>query len=204
MEMLHSMHLFICRLSVLTEAGKVWFLKTDKKEVFILRYCKKCGMKIVGGIQPCPACGSAAGTVPERPAGKGQAGCGAKLQELFQTTDATGQFDSADIAENRMAAALAYVGLLVLVPLYAAKGSAFARYHARQGIVLIIVSAAYSIANGMLAAAVLAVSWRLYFILRITRLMGLAFPVLAVTGIVNAVNGKAKELLVIGKIRLFR
>lgn len=169
-----------------------------------MRYCKKCGMKIVGGIQPCPACGSAAGTVPERPAGKGQAGCSAKLWELFKTVDETGKFDGADIAENRMAAALAYVGLLVLVPLYTAKKSEFARYHARQGIVLIIVSAAYSIANGMLAAAVLAVSWRLYFILRITRLMGLAFPVLAVTGIVNAVNGKAKELPVIGKIRLFR
>lgn len=56
----------------------------------------------------------------------------------------------------------------------------------------------------MLAAAVLAVSWRLYFILRITRHMGLAFLVLAVTGIVNAVNGKAKELPLIGKIRLFR
>lgn len=199
------MHLFICRLSVLTEPGKVIrFLETGKREVFILGYCKKCGMKIVGGVQPCPACGSAASTVPERPAGKGQAGCSAKLRGLFKTADETGKFDSADIAGNRMAAALAYVGLLVLVPLYAAKGSAFARYHARQGIVLIIVSAAYSIANGMLAAAVLAVSWRLYFILRITRLIGLAFPVLAVTGIVNAVNGKAKELPVIGKIRLLR
>ena len=168
-----------------------------------MRYCKKCGMKIVGGVQPCPACGSAAGTVPEWTAEEKQAGCWAKLQELFQTTDETGWFDSADIAENRMVAALAYVGLLVLIPLFATKESEFARYHARQGIVLVLASVAYSIANGILATAVLTVSWRLYFILRITRLMGLAFPVLAVIGIVNAISGKAKELPVIGKIRVF-
>lgn len=127
MEMLHSMHLFICRLSVLSELGKGYpVFENRQKGGFILRYCKKCGMKILGGVQPCPACGSAAGTVPERPAGKGQAGYSAKLWELFKTADETWKFDGADIAENRMVSALAYVGLLVLIPLYAVKKSEFA------------------------------------------------------------------------------
>lgn len=171
---------------------------------FYMAYCKKCGMKMVGSAKVCPACGSADGTVPERPAGGWRADHAEKLQGLFKTEDDTGQFDHTDIEENKTAAGLSYLGLLVLVPLYAAKGSAFARYHAGQGLVLFLASAAYSIASGFLSAVILTISWRLYFILRLVRIMGLVFPVLAVIGIINAVSGKAKELPVIGRIRILK
>lgn len=53
-------------------------------------------------------------------------------------------------------------------------------------------------------AAVLLISWRLYFIVRIVGYMAWVFPVLALIGIMNVVNGQEKELPVIGKIRVVR
>lgn len=98
-------------------------------------------------------------------------------------------------------AILAYFGPLVLIPLLAAKGSRYARYHTNQGLVLCIVCIAYSIVYGILSSIILAISWRLYSLVSIIGLIGL---VLAVIGIINAANGRAKELPVIGKIKLLK
>lgn len=113
-------------------------------------------------------------------------------------------FDSADIANNRAVAALSYLGLLVLVPMFAARESRFARFHASQGLTLLIASVVYGIVSSMLVFAVLAVSWQLSFVVGLIRLTRLTIPVLAITGVVNAINGQAKELPVIGKIKLLR
>ncbi|MCA9364745.1 MAG: hypothetical protein KC736_02530 [Candidatus Moranbacteria bacterium] len=48
-------------------------------------------------------------------------------------------FDSKDVEENKVIAALSYLGLLVLVPLLAKRDSPFVQFHARQGLVLLIV-----------------------------------------------------------------
>lgn len=122
----------------------------------------------------------------------------------WKTEDMTEKFDGADIAGNKAAAAFSYLGVLVLVPLLAAKGSKFARFHANQGLALLAAGVAYNIAAGIFTVAILSVSWRLYPVLRAVRILGLLFPVLAVMGICNAVGGKAKELPIIGKIRLLR
>ena len=42
---------------------------------------------------------------------------------------------------NKVMAILSYFGILVLIPIFAAKDDAFARYHANQGLVLLIASA---------------------------------------------------------------
>ena len=54
------------------------------------------------------------------------------------------------------------------------------------------------------AMGILAISWRLYFISSIIGLCSLVFLVLAVLGIVNAANGRAKELPVIGKFKFLK
>lgn len=112
--------------------------------------------------------------------------------------------DSEDIAENKGMAALSYLGILVIFPLFMAKESKYARYHAGQGLALLFASAAYSIAYSVLAGLLLSVSWEFYLVLGLVRLAGLAFPVLAVLGIVNALTGKEAELPLIGKIRLLK
>ncbi len=118
--------------------------------------------------------------------------------------DRTAQFDSADIAENKAAAAFSYFGVLVAVPLLMAKGSKYARWHAGQGLALLALSIAYSIAYRVLAWGLLSVSWEFYILLRVAGLAWLAFPLLSVFGAANAINGKAVELPLAGKIRLLK
>ena len=48
------------------------------------------------------------------------------------------------------------------------------------------------------------ISWRLSFLSTIIGLLWIAVPVLMVIGIVNALNGKAKELPLIGKIKILK
>ena len=98
----------------------------------------------------------------------------------------------------------AYFGPLVLIPIFAAKQSKFARFHANQGLVLLLASIVYSIAYGILSSIILAISWRLYFITSILSLVSIVFFVLCIIGIINAANGRAKELPVIGKFRLLK
>lgn len=47
-------------------------------------------------------------------------------------------FDKKDIDENKLIAALSYLGLLCLIPLLAKKDSKFAQEHGKQGLVLLI------------------------------------------------------------------
>lgn len=123
-----------------------------------------------------------------------------KLNELNNTADTTAEFDQNDIEQNKVMAILAYLSWLVLIPLFAAKESKFARYHVNQGIVLAIVEIVIWIVFGILS--------RIPFIglifALINALLSLGCFVLAILGIVNAANGKAKELPIIGKIKILK
>ncbi len=48
-------------------------------------------------------------------------------------------FDNKDVEENKLIAALGYVGILCLIPLLAKKESKFSQEHGKQGLVLLIV-----------------------------------------------------------------
>lgn len=122
----------------------------------------------------------------------------------WKIDDTTARYDKKDVAENRTAAVCSYIGVLVLVPILAAKGSKFAKYHANQGLALLLAWVAYNFAAGITASVLLSVSWGLYPIVRAIRLLGLVYVALAVLGIKNVIDGKAKELPVVGKLRLLR
>jgi len=127
-----------------------------------------------------------------------------KFSELNNTKDSTSEFSQQDINSNKVMAILAYLGILVLVPIFAAKDSKFARFHANQGLVLFLAEIAFYIVLTILSAIILAISWKLYFIITILSLVWIVFLVLAIIGIINAANGKAKELPVIGKFTLLK
>lgn len=127
-----------------------------------------------------------------------------KFEQLNNTPDTTAEFSSEDIQQNKVMAILAYFGILVLVPIFGAKDSKFARYHANQGLVLFLAAIAYSIATSILTSILIAISWRLAFLSTIFSLVSIAFLVLMVLGIINAANGKAKELPIIGKFKLLK
>ena len=159
--------------------------------------CGKCGKQLEDNVKFCPVCGAPAD------ASDGTE-MSSKIKALNNVPDTTSDFDQQDIAQNKAMAILAYIGPLVLIPIFAAKGSKFARYHSNQGLLLLIAAVAWSIVYGILSGIILAISWRLYFITSILSLLSLIFLVLAILGIVNAANGKAKELPVIGKFKLLK
>ena len=174
-----------------------------------MAFCGKCGTKVEDGVKFCPSCGASTEIPKEETTQQTQqtgqqTDFNAKIAGLNNTADNTAQFDAQDIQNNKAMAILAYIGILVLIPLFAAKESKFARYHTNQGLVLCIACIAYSIVYSILSSIILAISWRLYSLVSIIGLVGLVFLVLAVIGIINAANGRAKELPVIGKIKLLK
>ena len=174
-----------------------------------MAFCGKCGTQI-NDARFCPACGA------EVASGQATHGSGAAqsntqqndFSETFKnmnnTADTTGQFEQSDIMQNKAMAILAYLGILVLIPIFAAPDSKFSRFHANQGLVLLIAEVAFSIVQSILHAIIFAISWRLSFILTIVSLLWFGFFVLIILGIMNAANGKAKELPVIGKFTLLK
>lgn len=119
------------------------------------------------------------------------------LNDLNNTPDTTSQYDPQDIEKNKVMALLSYIGFLFIVPLFAAKDSKFARFHANQGIVLFIAAIVLNIVS-VLLGYIPVVGWILAWVMRVI------WWALAVLGIVNALNGKAKQLPLIGGITILK
>ncbi len=103
-------------------------------------------------------------------------------------------FDPQDIEKNKVMAALAYI--LFFLPLIVCPDSRYGRFHANQGLLLLIAGIAGSIICGMLIFLVIG--------LVLLPIYNIAIFVLAILGIVNALNGKAKDLPIIGKFRIIQ
>ena len=110
--------------------------------------------------------------------------------------------DPKDAEDNKVMAILAYLGFpLVLVPIFAAKESPFARFHSNQGILLCLAAIAYYLAVFLIVFLLALISPTFAGIIAIVLYLGMfIFPVLVIIGIINAVKGVAKELPVIGKL----
>ena len=123
-----------------------------------------------------------------------------EVKNLGNTSDYTPQFDPNDIASNKVMGVLAYLGILVLIPLFAAKNSPFARFHTNQGLILCIAAIILNIINGIFSGVRV-----LGTIIGICcGILGLVIFVLAIIGIVNVVQGKAKDVPLVGKIRILK
>jgi len=107
-----------------------------------------------------------------------------------------------DAEDNKIMGILAYLGFLFLVPYLAAKESPFARFHANQGCILFILIIAFYIVMVMFGLILPWRLWRLFSLLYYAG--GIGIMVLAVMGIINAVNGEMKELPVIGKYTILK
>ena len=150
--------------------------------------CKQCGTQVEDGVMNCTNCGAPI----EAPVQQNQPiDLSEKFNEFNNTADTTAEYDAQDIEKNKVMAVLAYI--LFFIPLLAAKDSKFARFHANQGLVLFL---------GGIIASVVAVIPVIGWI--IAPIAGLVITVLAVIGIINALNGKAKELPVIGKFKILK
>jgi len=106
--------------------------------------------------------------------------------------------DPADIAQNKLLAALAYVGPLVVVPLLAAPNSKFARFHCNQALVLFLLFFVVYCALWIFSM----IPFFICLLLPFHFAAWLAVVFLAVVGVINAASGAAKPLPWIGHYRI--
>ena len=119
------------------------------------------------------------------------------VSSFLDTPDTTSDFDVNDINANKLMGIFAYLGCLILVPIFAARKSKFACYHVGQGALVALMGLTLSticLLGGIIAPVI-------GIVLGILQLPIIALMVL---GIINVANGKAKELPLIGKFGLFK
>ena len=171
-------------------------------------FCTQCGAKIDEKAVICPSCGAqqvnantsnanynfnAGFTPPPSP------------NNSFMGDDLTQMFDPNDVQQNKVLSVFAYLGILFLIPLLAVPNSRFARFHVNQGLVLFL----FDIASGIIVGIVSAIFiWTpivgSIIIWLISSIFTIGALILTILGIMNAATGKAKELPLIGKIKLIK
>ncbi len=128
------------------------------------------------------------------------------MSNILNTPDTTASYSQQDIDQNKIMGILSYFGILVLIPIFAAKESPFARFHANQGLVLLVAGILVGMATslvgmlfGLIHIDVLTALWNI-----VSWLIRVAMFALMILGIVNAASGKAKELPLIGNFRILK
>ena len=115
-------------------------------------------------------------------------------------TNDTGEYTKEDIEKNKTMAILSYI--LPFIPYFAEKESKWVRYHAIQGMNLLIIAIVISIASQILY---MILGWSLWWVVNaITSICSLGIFVLAILGIMNVSKGEAKELPIIGNIKIIK
>lgn len=96
------------------------------------------------------------------------------------------KFDTKDVSDNKVIAALSYIGILVLIPLLAKKDSRFAQEHAKQGLVMLIA--------GVIGSFV-------FWIPLIGWALALAFLIADIVALIRCLGGEFWEIPVLGSLR---
>lgn len=112
------------------------------------------------------------------------------MADLMQ--DQSGAFEQSDIESNKTMAGLAY--LIFFLPLLVCPQSKYAKFHANQGLLLLIVGFAGSIILGIIPI----IGWI------ILPIFTLAVFVLGIMGLINGFGGKAKRLPLFGQFDILK
>lgn len=97
-----------------------------------------------------------------------------------------------DIEKNKTMAGLSY--LLFFLPLITCPESGYAKFHANQALILLIVGIAGNVILGIIPV----IGWMLMPI------FGIGVLILGIMGLVNGFGGKAKRLPLIGKFDILK
>lgn len=179
-----------------------------------MAFCTRCGAAVEDNINMCPACGAPIEVAEEAAAPKNEAqaatgmakikdildteNVGDAFKKIIDTPDTSDEYEAEDKAKNKVMAILSYIGILVLIPILAAKDSKFAKFHANQGLILFIANVAYSVVTGILGFVLGLIPVVGTFFPTVFGILSLVFVAGMVFGIYNAATGKAKELPFIG------
>lgn len=161
-----------------------------------MKKCSNCKENLPEKAKYCPACGEKIGSK------KGT------IKEVN------------DIEENKGITIFSYLGPLALIPYFFAKDSKFARYHALQGLNLLLVWIFYIILFyivGVIGALGIFARYGfigdftyfsdapIYIIVMVTLIfIGLVLPLFNLMGIIDVIAGKTQELPLFGKIKIIK
>ena len=116
-------------------------------------------------------------------------------------------FTTEDVNQNKVYGILAYFGILVLVPILAAKDSLYARFHANQGLILLISQFALNIVGRIIRVALKVATFGLINDV-VNTIVSVAISAITIAylaiGIINACSGEAKRLPIIGGFTLLK
>lgn len=140
------------------------------------KFCNVCGSQLEDSALFCPVCGANLSEQQPQPQPQAQSTVPPQ-QPPFDGYDM-----QADIAANKILAALGYVGMIILA-LVAAPNSRFIRFHANQALLLGLFA---------IPSAIPFIGW----------IWGIFCVICLIMGIVNAINGQFKELPLIGRFRI--
>ena len=118
------------------------------------------------------------------------------FEQMNQVSDETDSFTQQDIEGHTGMAVLSYFGILVLIPIFAGRDSRYVKFHANQGLLLMIASIVLNVLSTVLGLL------HLGLIGSLVGFLHLPLFVFSIMGIVNAIKGRAKELPVVGHYRL--
>ncbi len=148
-------------------------------------HCNNCGQEITGNVKFCDGCGS--------PVAQAQGNHAAAQAVPAAKED----------QDNKVIFILSYI--LFFLPLISCPESKVGRFHANQGLVLLITSVAGHIALSIVNSIILAISWRLWaFTSLLTWAWTIAISALAIIGMINANKGEQRPLPIIGGITILK
>lgn len=138
------------------------------------------------------------------------------VDSIMDTTDNTNEFDEKDIDDNTFLAMLSYIGIFAFIPYFIHTDSKFVKYHAVRGINLLILEGIYTLLDGLLSMIKVSkvvidygslVGTKMVTPLWISlpmAIVGGILTVISIIGIINVCKGKAKELPLVGKIKIIK
>ena len=179
--------------------------------------CPKCNKEVKPKDKFCSSCGE---DLSKKKSSKKKT-TNINQDEIFNkigdTEDTSKDYTKKDKDDNKGLALLSYIGPLALVPYFYNKGSKYVKYHAVQGMNLLVVWIVYAITYSLLSLIKVtkscdsylgiftnctkATPWWIRFPLDI---VGLVLFALSVIGVVYALTGVAKKLPLIDKVTLFK
>lgn len=121
------------------------------------------------------------------------------MSDILDTNEIS--MEEEDINANKVYGILSYIGFLFIIPLLAAKESRFAKFHANQGLVVFLAQMIINLASTIVCALLSAIHLGTMAAV-LAPLVSLVSLALSVIGIINAAQGKAKEIPVIGKFHI--
>jgi len=137
--------------------------------------------------------------------------------KIMDTEDKTNDYEKKDIENNKIMAILAYFGPLCFIPYLVSKESKFAQYHAKQGLNLFILEFAISLISYFLMSVfefskmcnaggveyVCGVYTPIWISIPID-FASLIIGIVSLIGLIYACQGKAKEIPLLGKIKIIK